>query len=407
MIYKRRGIEERLLSFAGHFKVVLLTGARQVGKSTLLAHLFPGTRRFVFDPLQDLYGARRDPDLFLDQFPPPLILDEIQYAPELLPAIKRRVDESGKPGDYLLSGSQQLSMLHDVSESLAGRVGILTLGPMTWSELGGWNRKKPWVADYLDSPGDIASGNVSETGGLYRTVWRGTMPGILEMPDDLVADYQRAYVETYIERDIRRQGDIRDSADFIRFASVLNALSGQEINVSKIARDSGIVPQTARKWAAMLAACYQWYEIMPWSGSSVKRLTSRSKGFSRDSGLCCWFQRISSPAALASYPGLGALFETFIVGDMTNQISLMPSPPQLWHWRTAGGAEVDLVLERDGFLYPIEIKCKSRLGGHDLSGIAAFMKTYPDRAKPGVVIYAGRESYKVAENIAAVPWSSI
>jgi predicted AAA+ superfamily ATPase len=105
VVYKKRGLEERLLSFAEHFKVVLLTGARQVGKSTLLARLFPEVRRFVFDPLQDLYGARRDPDLFLDQFPPPLILDEIQYAPELLPSIKRRVDESGKPGDYLLSGS--------------------------------------------------------------------------------------------------------------------------------------------------------------------------------------------------------------------------------------------------------------------------------------------------------------
>lgn len=407
MIYRKRGIEERLLSFARHFKVILLTGARQVGKSTLLAHLFPEARRFVFDPLQDLYGARRDPDLFLDQFPPPLILDEIQYAPELLPAIKRRVDESEKPGDYLLSGSQQLSMLQNVSESLAGRVGILTLGPMTWSELCGRARQKPWIADYLESPDDIAGGAVSENGGLYRAVWRGTMPGILEMPDEFVTDYHRAYVETYIERDVRRQGDIRDSADFMRFAGVLNSLSGQEINVAKIARDSGIVPLTARKWAALMGACYQWYEIMPWSGNSVKRLTSRNKGFSRDSGLSCWFQRISSPEALASYPGLGALFETFIVGDVANQLSLLSAPPQLWHWRTSGGAEVDLVLERDGFLFPIEIKCKSRLGGHDLSGIAAFMKTYPDRAKAGVVIYAGRESYKVAEKISAVPWGSL
>jgi predicted AAA+ superfamily ATPase len=132
--------------------------------------------------------------------------------------------------------------------------------------------------------------------------------------------------------------------------------------------------------------------------------TSRNKGFARDSGLCCWFQRISSPEALASYP---RLFETFIVGDVTNQLSLMSAPPRIWHWRTSSGAEVDLVLERDGFLFPIEVKCKSRLGGHDLSGISAFMKTYPDRTKAGVVIYAGRESYKVAKNITAVPWSSI
>ena len=408
--YRIRQIQERVKTFAGHFKAVLVAGARQVGKSTLLAHVFPALKAVTFDPVQDIYGARQDPDLFLDNFPPPLILDEIQYAPEILPALKRRMDLSDEPGQYFLSGSQQLALLRDVTESMAGRVGILRLGPLTPLELCGRGGEQPWIERYLQNPADAASivrGCLTVRGGPARFLWRGALPGVLDMPDDLVPDYYRSYVETYVERDIRRQGEIRDLMDFGRFLGVAGALSAQEINASHIGREIGVSPKTARHWLDMLSACYQWLELPAYSGNAVKRVSGKRKGLFPDSGLICWLQRISSPDALAASPQLGAVFETFVVSSLLTQTALMAMPPQSWHWRAAGGAEVDLVLERDGKLYPIEVKCKSALSGHDARGLHSFRDTYPDRAMPGVIVYAGAEAYRLSEHVTAVPWNAL
>jgi len=407
--YKPRQIEKRLLSFAAHFKTVLVTGARQVGKSTLLAHVFPGVKSVTFDPVQDIYGVRRDPDLFLDNFPPPLILDEIQYAPELLPALKRRMDANPGPGQYFLSGSQHLALMRDVTESMAGRVGILQLGPMTPYEALGAGGDRPWLERYLENPdgsAGITGGRLPNGGGLARQLWRGAMPGMLQMPDGLVPDYYRSYVETYIERDIRRQGEIRDLMEFGRFLGIAGATTAREINSSHLGREIGVSPRTARNWLDMLAACHQWRELPAYSGNAAKRVSGKRKGYVLDSGLACWLQRISSPDALAASPFLGAIFETFAVSFLLSQASMMQMPPQAWHWRAAGGAEVDLVFERDGKLYPIEVKCKHALTGHDMRGLHSFHDTYPDKAMPGVIVYAGTETYRPSGRVIAVPWNA-
>lgn len=406
--YKTRNIEKRLRAMTDHFKAVLVVGARQVGKSTLLAHVFPNVKAVTFDPVQDIYGARRDPDLFLDNFPSPLVLDEIQYAPELLPALKRRMDQNPASGQYFLSGSQQLSVLRDVTESMAGRVGILHLSPMTPHEASGVGGEQPWIERYLQTPDDPASivqGYMPVEDGFTRHLWRGAMPGVITLPDDLVPDYYRSYVETYVERDIRRQGEIRDLMGFGRFLSIAGAMTAQEINASHFGREIGVSPRTARHWLDMLAACYQWQELPAYSGNVIKRVSGKRKGYVLDSGLACWLQRISSPEALSASPLLGAVFETYVVSFLLSQIALMPSAPQAWHWRAAGGAEVDLVLERDGRLYPIEVKCKHALSGHDSRGLHSFRATYPEKAMPGVIVYAGTETYRLSEHIIAIPWN--
>lgn len=410
MDYKPRQIEKRLRSFAEHFKAVLVSGARQVGKSTLLAYMFPGVKSVTFDPVQDIYGARRDPDLFLDSFPAPLVLDEIQYAPELLPALKRRADAGSRPGQYFLSGSQQLALLRDVTESMAGRVGILQLGPMTPYEALGAGGEQPWIERYLQEPGDpakIADGRLPGGEGLTRRLWRGAMPGVLDMPDELTPDYYRSYVETYVERDIRRQGEIRDLPEFGRFLGIAGAATAQEINFAHIGREIGVSPGTARNWLDMLSACYQWRELPAYSGNAVKRVSGKRKGYILDSGLVCWLQRISSPEALAASPLLGAVFETFVVSFILSQTAMMPMPPQAWHWRATSGAEVDLVLERDGKLFPIEIKCKHALNGHDSRGLLSFRAAYPGKAMPGLIVYAGAEVYRVSDYVTAVPWDAL
>lgn len=407
MNYKLRQMEGRLRKLAANFKVVLVTGARQVGKTTLLSHVFPDLKVITFDGVRDIYDVRRDPDLFLNNFPAPLILDEVQFVPELLSAIKRRVDLSETRGQYFLSGSQNLSLLKGVTESLAGRVGILQLGPFTPLELAGLGHEQPWLERYLEQPGDlshVAKGLLPLEDSLVSYLWRGFMPGTLTISDELIPEFYRSYLETCVERDIRRQGEIREIVEFSRFLGLVGALTAQEINTTKLGREIGIAPQTARSWLNTLYACYHWQELAPYHGNTIKRVAGKRKGFLSDSGLACWLQRISSPDALAASPLLGAIFESFVLSSLHSQVFAAAFAPQTWHWRTSGGAEVDLVLEKDGHLYPIEIKCKSQISRHDARGIESFRETYPDRSMPGIVVYAGTEAYRVTDNVIAIPW---
>ncbi|MBM4320460.1 MAG: ATP-binding protein [Deltaproteobacteria bacterium] len=409
--YRPRHAEPQLREMAGFFKAVLVVGARQVGKTTLLDQLFLGHRKLVFDPIQDLYAARADPELFLDSFPPPLILDEIQYAPEVLPALKRRLDRMEQPGQYLLTGSQNLAVLRAVAESMAGRVGVLHLEGMSAAEMRDEGREQGWLAGYLDHPAellDVVRQSGPAAGPLNLMLWRGSLPGLLEAPDSLVPVFYRSYVETYVQRDVRTMEEIRDVASFDRFLGLAAALTAQEINASQLGREIGIVPSTARRWLNLLLHTYQWHELAPYHGNVVKRLSGKRKGYLADTGLASYLQRISSPQALAVSPLLGALFETWVMGEIRKQFVQLAVPPQAWHWRTGGGAEVDLVLERDGLLYPIEVKCKSSVDGRDARGILAFRETYGEgRVMPGLVVFAGTSGYKLGPHALALPWNAV
>jgi len=415
MIFKERIAQKRVRDLAKLFKMVLITGARQVGKSSLLAHLFPELRIFVFDPVQDLYGARADPDLFLTNFPGPIILDEIQYVPELLPALKRKVDQSEQHGQYFLTGSQQLSVLKTVSESLAGRVGIIELGPMIPQEQYAiaslTTQTTNWLDHYLTDPHTFQKqfrGVMNIAPSLYETVWRGGMPGTIEIPDLSMADYFSSYIQTYVERDVRLLENIQDVATFGRFFALLSALTAQEINFSQLGREIGISPSTAERWLNLLRYTYQWHEVWPYHGNAIKRISSKPKGFLSDTGIACYMQRISSAQALGGNPLLGALFETFCFAMIKGLASDLSVAPYFYHWRTTAGAEVDLVLERDGNLYPIEIKCKTNITGHDIRGIHAFRQTYAQkRIMPGLILYAGSECYWVDGHTIAFPWHGL
>src|SRR3990167_3920929 len=194
-MYHSRLIEHKLARIAEFNKIVLLVGARQVGKSTLLQHLFPNVKRVLFDPVQDFYNVKNDPDLFLNNFSAPLILDEIQFVTELLPALKRHVDQSSQPGQYYLTGSQNLSMMKQVSESLAGRVSILQLGSMTPAETVN-HVTLPWLIDYLKYPAAWLHGKnilLPLSQSLFEMIWRGGLPGILGMPNELLSNYFSSY----------------------------------------------------------------------------------------------------------------------------------------------------------------------------------------------------------------------
>ncbi len=409
MDYYPRHLESIILRLKSRFKIILILGARQVGKSTLLAHLLPEAKMVVFDPLEDLYHARKDPDLFLNSFPAPLILDEVQYAPELLSALKRRVDQSEAKGQYFLTGSQNLAILKNVAESMAGRVGVLHLDTMTPLELLKRGTETGWLPTYLENPEEFlhrSSSVLTELPSLIRTLWRGSLPGLLGWDDHDIPVFYKSYLSTYVDRDVRSLENIQDLNSFDRFMGLISMLTGQELNLSQIGREVGVSPPTAQKWLNLLTYTYQWLELPPFFNNTIKRLSGKKKGFFKDTGLACYRQRISSPDALAISPQLGSLFETWVINHIHQQFVHLAVPPNAYHWRTAGGAEVDLILERDGKLFPIEIKCKTNPNRGDTSGLTAFRKTYRDHpVMQGLVIHAGSACFALDEWTIAMPWN--
>lgn len=411
MKYLSRHLEHRLLRHAKAFKTVLIAGARQVGKSTLLEHVLPNVRQVVFDPVQDLYGARSDPDQFLETFGAPLILDEVQYAPELLPALKRRVDRSDEKGQYFLTGSQNLAVLRDVSESLAGRIGILRLDGLTPAEQAEEASASSWLESYLSDAAafaeDVSGVQVLPTGrSLCEYLWRGELPALIPFDNEDIPAYLGSYVQTYVERDVRRMAALSDMAQFGRFLRLCGALTGQEIFQSQLGRELAINPKTARAWLNLLVWSYQWIELPAYSGNAIKKLSSKPKGHLQDSGLACYLNAIPSPEGLLASPVFGNVFESWGVGWVHRQIQRLPLAPSIYHWRTQNGAEVDAVLDYSGKLFPIEFKAASRLSKHDTRGIQAFRDTYKN-AQIGVIVYGGNVSYRISEHAIAIPWNTV
>ena len=297
---KLRGMLER-------FSVVVVSGARQVGKSTLLRHELPGWESVVFDPAMDIGNARQDPDLFLNNHPAPLILDEIQYTPELVAAIKRRVDsnlDSGKVGKtnsvrsghsprkgqvgrsaglYVLTGSQQWSVLKSASESLAGRAVFLDLNGFSLGEIAETIEQENWLKRYLDDPRKFVAKPVRRlptSRTLFEQLWRGFLPEANALEQDWVAEFHRAYLLTYIERDARLMTDVGDWQLFGRFTRLAAALTAQEINHSQFGRELGVTPQTANRWISTLRATFQWHETPAYHGNAIKRISSKPQRLS-------------------------------------------------------------------------------------------------------------------------------
>ena len=409
MIYKKRLCSLRLQRLIEQFPVVVVSGARQVGKSTLLRHLFPDWECVVFDPVVDVGNARSDPELFLDNHPAPLVLDEIQYSPELVASLKRRVDQRREPGLYLLTGPQQWSVMKAISESLAGRAVFLDLEGFSLCELAGSIPHKSWLEHYLDDPRGFVAGRHGERlaleSSLYERLWRGWLPEVDSLPIDVAEDFFAAYLRTYVERDVRLVLQVDDWQQFGRFTQLAAALTAQEVNHSQLGREIGVTPQTAKRWLAALKATFQWYEFPAYHGNSIKKISGKPKGYFADTGLACHLNRISSPRALEGHPMVGAFFETAVAAEIRKLITGMSRKPRVYHWRAHSGAEVDILLERDGMLYPIEVKLGSRPSRKDTRGLRALREHYAgEKIAPGLVLAPVARMQALSEQDHACPW---
>lgn len=415
MSYKQRFIQARIASAARSFPIVLLVGARQVGKSTTLQNLFPDLPVVTFHPTKDTQGARSNPELFLNQFTTPVILDEIQFAPELLAYLKIRVDQKpGEKGLYFLTGSQNLSVLKSVAESMAGRVAIIEMNPMAPTERYAQNTAlyRHWLEYYFQFPETLLSRVVGleQTPPVTQCIWRGGYPGLLTVDDGMLRSYFEGYLQTYIDRDVRSVAEFDRIVQFEDFVSILAALSAQEINYNQLGREIDVAGKTAQRWLDVLQSTYMWRDVRPYVGNAVKRVSNRRKGYFVDTGFACQLHRISSPQGVLGHPLCGALFETFVNNIIYAVTQALPFGVTQYHWRTSGGAEVDIIFELDGKLFPIEVKMKSNPNAYDARGIRSFQETYKNssyRVVPGVIVHAGTEAYALTENIIALPWNAL
>ena len=408
-MYKNRNLSAKTLRLFETFSVVVLAGARQTGKTTLLQHLFPDADYVVFDPVIDVENAREDPELFLDNHRCPLVLDEIQYAPELVSVINRRVEAARSPGMYILTGSQQWQVLKSIAESLAGRAVFVDLGGFSIGEQLNNSDGDNWLSDWINSPSTFLEKThqcYELPCTLYELLWRGQLPDATLLPMDVMGDYWLAYERTYIERDVRVLAELSDWQQFGRFLRLCAALSSQEINYSQLGRDIGLTPRSARHWLDLLTATFQWFKISAFKGNLVKRVSSKPKGYFTDTGLMCHAQQISSPRALPAHPLAGSLFETLVVNEVLKLSIRLSGRIAFHHWRSAGGAEVDLILESDGVFYPMEIKLASNPRRRDTSGLEAFRKSYPQlNIAPGIILSPSRQVNQISPTVWSLPWN--
>ncbi|MEQ8766198.1 MAG: ATP-binding protein [Planctomycetota bacterium] len=355
-MYHHRTLEQHLAEASAQFPIVLLTGPRQSGKTTLLGHQAGQDRAYVtLDDLTARALAREDPKLFLDENPPPLLIDEIQYAPDLLPYLKIRVDRDRLAGAYWLTGSQQFQMMKGVTESLAGRVAIASLHGFSRREQEGEGVDSP---PFLPTRARIESrGKVGSSGapGVYEHIWRGAFPPLVADGRDRET-FLSSYLQTYVERDVRDLTQVGDLAAFTRFVRACAARTAQLLNLSTLARDVDISVPTAKSWLSVLEASYQVYLLQPYHSSLHKRLIKTPKLYFWDTGLCAHLTGWTSSEVLSSGAMAGAIFETWVVGEVLKSWHHQGLRPPVYFFRDREGREIDLLFDLDGHLYPLEIK---------------------------------------------------
>lgn len=386
-MYTPRTLEAYLKKADRQVPVLLVTGARQVGKTTLLRHA--STRRRTYVTLDDplvLRLAREDPALFLQRFPPPVFIDEIQYAPALLPHIKMAVDKTRKPGMFWLTGSQQFHLMKGVSESLAGRVGVVRLLGLSRREL---LRQPAESRPFLPRPDRIhklhATGGRLGLKALFELIWRGSFPAIaLNKKTDWQLFYG-SYVQTYLQRDIRDLARVGDEMAFLRFLRAAGARTGQLLNLSDLARDADVAPNTAKHWLSILQASGILYLLESYHTNLTKRLVKAAKLYFLDTGLCAYLTGWSTAESLEAGAMSGAMLESWAVAELLKGYWHNGLDAPFYYYRDKDKKEIDLLIMQDGVAYPLEIKKSAAPSRNDVRHFQALERLKPAIGPGGLV----------------------
>lgn len=402
-MYIKRTSEDVIKKLSKQFKVVLVTGARQVGKSTLLKHCDENRNYVSLDDLSERELAINEPKLFLETHKAPLIIDEIQYAPNLLSYIKLIVDKSDKKGQYWLTGSQQFHLMKNVSESLAGRVGILDLMGLSLAELSQTTNNEPFFPDleYIEKRRENHK-NYS-TSDIFKIIYNGSFPALNNQDEfqDRNAFYS-AYIRTYIERDIRDLSSISNEMKFLNFIRVVAARTGQVLKYSELANAVDISEPTAKTWLSVLVSSNIVYLLEPYYRNITKRMTKMPKIYFLDTGLCSYLTGWSSPEVIEKGAMNGAFFETFVVSEILKSYRHNGERPLIYWYRDTQQKEIDLLIERDGKLHPIEIKLTSNPNKSMLKHFNVL-----DNQGYGGLICMRESDIPLTEDVSAIPISYI
>jgi predicted AAA+ superfamily ATPase len=403
--YINRSIEKLLIKATEEFPAVVLTGPRQSGKTTVLKKIFENTYKYVSMELPDVRAsANVDPRGFLEAFSPPVILDEIQFAPDLLFYIKEYIDANRtEKGLFILTGSQNLLLMEKVTETLAGRAAILHLMPLTKREtLGEPETPLNWEIEE----------NTREYKELsFRDLWqyltRGFYPEIVANPDRDWTLWYGSYVQTYLERDIRTLRQIGDLNQFQSFIRALAARSGQLLNLAEMSRDLGVALNTVKHWISVLEASFQIIILRPYYANISKRLVKTPKVYFIDTGLLCYLCGLKDPEHAASGPMGGAIFETAVITEVYKTLIHRGVVPNLYFWRTSAGVEVDLIVDTGRALLPLEVKLTSTPQPKMAGSIKTIMNDLSDKINRGYVIHTGNSKLPLVTRVTALPFSNL
>ena len=405
MNYISRSLEKVVSEVTKEYPVVLVTGPRQVGKTTMLQKLMEGTNRSYvsLDDLNERNLAKTDPELFLQLHKPPVLIDEVQYAPELFTYIKIHVDQNHNPGDFWLTGSQVFKLMRGVQESLAGRVAVLSLTSLSQAEICG-GQMEPFRINLDGLLARSKERKQADTRDIFDRIFRGSMPAIVSGQNSNQQIFYSSYLTTYIERDVRELSDAIDSLKFLHFITAVAARCGQMLNVADIARDADINQKQAKDWLGILETLGIIFYLHPYSNNLLKRLVKTPKLYFYDTGLVCYLTKWSSAETLESGAMNGAILENYVVAEIRKTYLNSGKEPFMYYYRDKDAKEIDIVLEHDGVLNPIEIK-KSSNPGPELTKVFALLdKSSTPRSKGAVICMKPELSAIDRENYIVPVW---
>ena len=397
--YLPREMTPRLTKALGHLPAVVLSGLRQAGKSTLLLNepaLMKGRTYRTLDDFATLAAAQSNPESLVGAA---AILDEVQRCPDLLIAVKRSIDETRRPGRFVLSGSTNLALLGRVSETLAGRAGYYTLHPMTRREIRGHTSRRPFLADFLRSPA-LPSGRAEPVTD-EEVLTGGLPPACLGSPDG-VSEWFRAYVQTYVERDVRQLSQIADLVAFRTLAQLAALRTGQVLAISDLARDAKLNAATAGRYLNILEASFLVRRVPPFLKNRSSRLVKSPKLYFADSGLAAHLAGVADLEPGRDDRLRGALFETWVGQNLAALLDAHVPDAELTYWHEQGRHEVDFVVEANRKVCAIEVKAASRWSARDLSGLRTFLDRTP-QCTAAVLAYNGREAVQLDDRLWALP----
>ena len=389
-MFINRHIEKAFNECAKWNSAVIITGARQIGKTTLVENILPDIAKVELDDKLTLEMAKKETIKFMDINPPPLFIDEIQYAPEIFSYLKMSIDKSKKKGQYFLTGSQPFKLMKNVSESLTGRAGVLEMQGLSLREI----NNEEWNAPFLPTEEYLLARKSNHVDlsikKLWEIIWRGSYPELYEKPDYPWDNYYRNYLKTYIERDVRDLAQVGDELQFMQFMRLMAARTGQLLNLNKVANDVQISQPTAKRWLSILQTSGIVYLLPPYHNNLGKRVVKTPKMYFSDTGLSCYLARWNTPENLMTGAMSGAYFETFIINEIIKSYLNYGREADFYFFQDSNNLEIDLLIFENGTIHPIEIK---ETGNPNAGMIKKFdlLSNLPDikRGEGGVIGLSG------------------